>query len=188
MSDKIKIIFAFISFAIGVTLPLVGVVTLVLSLLGYIDTAPWVGVALSVSAFLLFFALGGLFLARIEDPSWFTVSLPYLFSTIYAIFPDLVPLQVDDAAAMSAGALLSFLLALRKNPDVPRWILIVLLLAAGYTFFGGAIPGPLDEFIVDIAALLIAVYGANKAEQPDKETQQAIEARLEQLNTQDREQ
>jgi hypothetical protein len=53
-------------------------------------------------------------------------------------------------------------LALRKQPDTPKWAFIFLVGAGIYTFFGGFIPGPLDEFFVDAAALLLTWFFAHR--------------------------
>lgn len=160
MADKIKTFFALVSFALGVTLPLIGVVASVASVLGWIDTNLWVGVGIAVAMLLVFFLIGVALLASVEDLSWLTVSLPFLFSSLYAWIPDLIPFSIDDAAAMTAGAIFSAFLAIRKNPEAPRWVALPLIGAAAYTFFGGALPGPIDEMLVDILAIVVSVYGA----------------------------
>jgi len=164
MSDKIKTLLALVCFALGVTLPLVWVAASVASVLGWIDTNAWIGVALAVATLLIFFLIGVALLASVKDLSWLTVSLPFLFSSLYTLFPDLIPFSIDDAAAMTVGAIFSAFLAIRKNPDAPRWIILPLLGAAGYTLVGGPIFGPLDEMLVDILALLVAAYGARRNE------------------------
>jgi hypothetical protein len=70
---------------------------------------------------------------------------------------------------MSAGAIFSAFLAIRKNPNAPRWVILPLIAAAVYTFFGGALPGPVDEMLVDTLALLVAVYGSREGERRNKE-------------------
>ncbi len=164
MSDKIKTFLALIFFTLGVTVPLIGVATFVASALGWIKVAPWVGIAIAIATLLVFFAIGVALLAGVKDLSWLTVSLPFLFSALYTWIPDLIPFSLDDAAAMTAGAIFSAFLAIRKNPNAPRWIALPLIGAAVYTFFGGALPGPVDEMLVDGLALLVAVYGANRGE------------------------
>lgn len=162
MADKLKTVLALICFALGVTLPLVGVAAAVASALGWLDTEAWVGITLAIATLLVFFLIGFFLLSTVKDLSWITVSLPFLFSTIYSWLPDLIPFSIDDAAAMTAGAIFSAFLAVRKNPNAPRWVAIPLIGAAIYTFFGGALPGPLDEMLVDILALVVAIYGANR--------------------------
>jgi uncharacterized membrane protein YccC len=64
--------------------------------------------------------------------------------------------------AVTFGAIFSFLLALRRNPNTPKWVFIPLIIAAAYTFFGGIIPGGLDEIIVQILAFLTYAYGSSR--------------------------
>ncbi|HNB54393.1 MAG TPA: hypothetical protein PK530_20775 [Anaerolineales bacterium] len=162
MADKLKTFLALIFFALGVTLPLIGVATTMASMFGWIKTEAWVGIALAVATLLLFFLIGVALLASVKDLSWLTVILPFLFSALYTWIPDLIPFSIDDAAAMTAGAIFSAFLAIRKNPNAPRWVALPLIGAAIYTFFGGALPGPIDEMLVDILAVVVAVYGANQ--------------------------
>lgn len=170
MSDKTKIILALFSFLFGVVLAGLGTAAFIAAALGWIQLDAWGTLALTVGILVVSFGIGGLLLSRVKDPSWLTVSLPYALSSLYTLFPDLVPLQMDDAAAMTVGALLSAFLTLRKNPDAPRWVLLPLLAAAVYTFFGGAIPGPVDEALVHVLAILMAVYGARKQDKPESES------------------
>lgn len=162
MPDKLKTILALIFFALGVTLPLIGVAAAMASAFGWIETDAWVGIALAVATLIVFFLIGVALLASVKDLSWLTVTLPFLFSALYTWIPDLIPFSIDDAAAMTAGAIFSAFLAIRKNPNAPRWVALPLISAAVYTFFGGALPGPLDEMLVDILAVVVAVYGANQ--------------------------
>jgi hypothetical protein len=160
MSDRLKTALALILFVIAVLLPVVPLAALVASLFDWIELNPWVAGGALVVAFMLPFTLGAGMLFWVKDPSWITVYLPYLFGAAYTFLPDLIPFSVDDAAAMTAGAIFSAWLAIRKNPAAPRWVLLPLMGAAIYTFFGGALPGPIDEALVDLLALLIAGYGS----------------------------
>ncbi|GAB4579602.1 MAG: hypothetical protein Fur0022_23400 [Anaerolineales bacterium] len=162
MADKIKTLLALLSFALGVTLPLIGVVAAMASMFGWLETDAWVGVTIAVATLVVFFLIGVALLASVKDLSWLTVTLPFLFSALYTWIPDLIPFSIDDAAAMTAGAIFSAFLAIRKNPNAPRWVALPLIGAAIYTFFGGALPGPIDEMLVDILAVVVAVYGANQ--------------------------
>ena len=162
MADKLKTVLALISFALGVTLPLIGVVATVASAMGWIETNAWVGVGVAVATLLIFFLVGVLLLASVKDLSWLSVALPFLFSALYSWIPDFILFSIDDAAVMTAGAIFSAFLAIRKNPNAPRWVALPLIGAAIYTFFGGTLPGPIDEMLVDILALVVAVYGANQ--------------------------
>lgn len=160
MADKIKTFLALICFALGVTLPLIGIATMLASAFGWIQTEEWVGLAITIGTFIIFFGMGGLLLLWVKDLSWITVSLPFLFSSLYSFLPDFIPVSLDDAAAMTAGAIFSAFLAIRKNPETPRWVILPLLGAAVYTLLGGILPGPVDELLVDILALLVAAHGA----------------------------
>jgi len=122
-----------------------------------------------MGTFVIFFGMGGVLLLSVNDLSWITVSLPFLFSTLYSLIPDFIPVSIDDAAAMTAGAIFSAILAIRKNPGTPRWIILPMLGAAGYTLLGGVLPGPVDELLVDILALLVAAYGSREGERRSKE-------------------
>ncbi len=166
MSDRLKTGLAIVFFIIAVLLPLVPLAALVASLFEWIDLNPWLAGGAVVVSFILPFTIGAGMLFWVRDPSWVTVYLPYLFSAAYTFLPDLIPFSVDDAAAMTTGAIFSAWLAIRKNPAAPRWVLLPLLGAAVYTFFGGALPGPVDEALVDLLALLIAGYGTRTRESP----------------------
>ncbi|MBC8333043.1 MAG: hypothetical protein H8E28_13770 [Anaerolineae bacterium] len=157
MSDRIKIVLALFFFIAALTFPLVGLAY------GWWRWDAQAGFLLLIGIFAAFFSIGILSLWTVRDLSWLTTSLPFLFGSLYTIIPDM-PLQVDDAAATAAGALFSYALALRKNAETPKWILVPLLLAALYTLFGGPIPGPVDEIGVDMIALLISWFGARAGE------------------------
>lgn len=164
MLDKLKIGLAILFFIGAVTLPLIGVATTLASLFGWLDQNPLSLILLTIASFLLLFLIGSLLLYSIEEINWLTVSLPYLVGAIYGVLPDLLPIAVDDAAATTAGAIFTFLLAVHKNPRIPKWILVPLLVAGVYALIGGTIPGPLDELLVDLLALLAAGYGMKKSE------------------------
>ena len=160
MSDKTKTILAILIFFLSLIAPVTGL------LYGY---RRWDGLTILLvmaAIFIGLFSLGVLILLRVKDFSWLTASLPFLFSGFYTVLPDL-PGSIDDTAVTTAGALITYFFALRRNPATPKWVLIPLLAAAAYTFFGGAIPGAFDEVIVDILALLIAGMGVRTA---DKKT------------------
>lgn len=165
MIDKIKISAAVLFFIGAVTFPLLGIATTIASLFGWLDQNPISLILLTIAGFLLLFLLGSILLYSVEDISWLTVTLPYLVGAIYGVLPDLLPIAVDDAAATTAGAIFTFLLAVHKDPRVPKWILLPLLGAGVYALLGGTIPGPLDELLVDLVALLVAGYGMKKSDQ-----------------------
>jgi hypothetical protein len=156
MSDRVKIILAVILFISALLLPLVGMAV------GWYKWDVQTGLLIMVAVFVVLFLLAAILLVRVKELNWLTVSLPYVFGALYTALPDFIPFSVDDAAATTAGAIFSFILALRKNENTPKWIFLPLLLAAIYTLVGGTIPGPIDEVLVDVLALLIAGVGVNR--------------------------
>lgn len=160
MSDKIKTILAFVLFFASVTVPL-GLLVWVWYAYDF-QTAT----ISALAAFGMLFLAGVLLLWRVRGLSWLTISLPYLFSAAYSALPDALPGPLDDGAVAALGALFSALLAARNNPQTPRWVFIVLLLAVIYNFFGFVIPGPIDEIIANFTALIIFLYGSRRVETP----------------------
>lgn len=157
MSDKFKTLLALFFFLAALSFPLIGFAY------GYWRWDLQTGFWILLGIFVVLFTLGVFTIWQVRDLSWLTASLPFVVGGLYTLIPDL-PFQVDDAAVTAAGALFSYALALRKNIETPKWVLIPLLLAAVYTLFGGPIPGPIDEIGVDAAALLISWLGARAAE------------------------
>jgi hypothetical protein len=113
--------------------------------------------------------LGGGFLAIVKNLSWFTVSLPLIVTTIYTILPDFLPGQIDDTAVMTAGAMLTFVLWLRKQPETPKWIIFPLLMSSLYTLVGDLVPGPVDELIAMAIGSGTSIYGAFQSGQQSKQ-------------------
>lgn len=162
MSDRVKIVIAVVLFISALVLPLIGLG------IGWYNWDVETGLILMGVIFLFMFILGGITLFQVQDLTWLTVSLPYLFGIGYTLSPDLIPLGGDDAAVTAVGSVIAYLLALRKDPRTPKWIIIPLLLAAAYTLIGGPIPGGLDEIIVNLFAVSIAGYGVNRATKNDE--------------------
>lgn len=157
MNDKFKTIFAIIFFFLSLILP----VTALIYGVGRWDART---ILLAMGAIFVALFAGGVFvLARVQDITWLTASLPFLFSGFYTILPD-VPGPIDDTVVTTTGALITYFFALRRNENTPKWILTPLLGAAVYTFFGGVIPGPIDEVLVDVIALLVAGSGVRAAD------------------------
>ena len=73
MSDRLKIFFALVFFIAAFVLPLVGLGV------GWVNWDMETGLLLMGSLFVVFFILGGIMLFRVQDLSWLTVSLPWLF-------------------------------------------------------------------------------------------------------------
>ena len=120
------------------------------------------GAIAALVTFAACFLLAGLVLATVKELSWITISLPFSFGFIYTILPDFIVGPFDDAAVMTAGALMTFGLWIRKQPDTPKWIVFPLLVSGLYTLVGGFIPGPVDELLVTAINTGIAIYGASR--------------------------
>lgn len=132
-----------VSFVFAIILPVFGLI------IGWMAWGFQAGVITAVATFVLFLVVGGVSLAMIKDLSWFMVAMPFLAGVAYVVFPDLLPLlPFDDAAAMVAGSLGTLALAIRKDPNAPRGMVVPLLAGAIYTLFGALIPGPVDELLV----------------------------------------
>jgi len=168
MSDRVKIFLALLFFIAAIVLPLIGLG------IGWVNWDVETGLVLMGVTFMAFFILGGVTLYRLEDLNWLTVSLPYLFGLGYTLSPDLIPLGGDDAAVTAVGSVMAYLLALRKDPRTPKWIIVPLLLAAGYTLIGGPIPGGVDELIVNVLAVSIAGYGINRNSKKEEDNPELV--------------
>jgi len=158
MSDRLKSILAVLFFIGALIFPIFGL------LVGWWKWDAMTGFIIMAISFVLLCLIGGFLLFSVKDLSWVSVYIPYTFSALYGFLPDVIPFSVDDAAATTAGAIFSLGLAIRKNPETPKWIFIPLLAAGAYALFGGAIPGGFDEAAVDILALIIAVIGTRQGE------------------------
>jgi len=156
MSDKVKTALAVLFFVASLIFPLVGM------FYGWWKSDVVMGLVLMTSTFMLLSITGAFFLFRVKDLSWTTVYLPYIFGTVYGFMPDAIPFSADDAAATTAGAIFSFALAVKKDNRTPRWIFIPLIIAGIYALIGGFIPGFLDEFVVDLLALILAWIGTRQ--------------------------
>ena len=168
MSDKIKTFLAIIFFISALVFPLIGLAV------GWWKWDIMTGFLIMAVVFVAFCLLGVLMLMWVKDLSWFSVSLPYIFSALYGFLPDAVPLSVDDAAVTSIGALFTFGLSLRKNPDTPKWIFIPLIGAELYALFGGTIPGGFDEALIDSIALIIAWVGMRQGAKAEIERGEVV--------------
>ncbi|MCC6147742.1 MAG: hypothetical protein IT308_09265 [Anaerolineaceae bacterium] len=114
------------------------------------------GAAAGGIVFLVCVLAGGIVLVTIRRPSWAAVFLPMIFGLAYNILPDFLPGGLDDTVAMTLGALLTFLLARKKQPTL-SWRALIPLLAAGlFPLIGGFIPGPIDELVVTAVLTVIA--------------------------------
>lgn len=163
MPDQTKTCFSVLAFISMFILPVVGF------LIGWIGWDIRTGILTASILFAVFFLLGGIFLAIVRDLSWVSVSLPLIGATIYSILPNFLPSPIDDTVVMAAGAMLTFVLWLRKQPETPKWIIFPLLMASLYTLVGDLIPGPVDELIVTAISGGISAYGAIKSGQQLKQ-------------------
>jgi len=176
--DKMKLIAACILFVLAIIVPLLifvggGGITIVQMAANQADTNVLSNILVIVGiagvAFLIFVGSALFLLFRMKNMPWLAAGLPFLFGTAYTasiadLVPDIVPVitKMDDGAAVTFGAIFSFLLALKRDERTPKWVLIPLLIAAVYTFFGGVIPGGLDEFIVQGLSFLVYAYGITR--------------------------
>jgi hypothetical protein len=119
-----------------------------------------------LAAFIAFFGyLTGatIVVSTIREPSAFMVWVPFTLGAAYTAMPNL-PLPFDDAAVATAGAIATFALWMRRQPDVSKAVVIPLLFAALYTLVGEFIPLPVDELIVSGigVASAIAIGGSSR--------------------------
>ena len=84
MSDRLKVILAILLFIAALLLPLIGLG------IGWFNWDVQTGLLIMVITFFVLFMLGGIVLFRVQDLTWLTVSLPYLFGIGYALSPDLI--------------------------------------------------------------------------------------------------
>lgn len=159
MSDKLKIILAVILFLTALAAPFV-----VLYFVTKESGLTW-GFAAAAATFVSFFLLSMLLLFRLKDYSWLSASLPYIFGSLYTLMPDTILGSLDDSAMMGLGSLFTTALAFRRNPRTPKWVFLLLFGSALYAFFGGALPGPIDEAIVTMLSYLAYIYGSKKADE-----------------------
>lgn len=134
------------------------------------------GALAALGTLIILFVLAGVLVSTVKDPSWIAVGMPFSFAVVYTLVPDFIAGQFDDAAVIAAGALLTFGLWLRKQPDAPKWIVFPLLFSALYTLFGGMFPGPVDELFVTAITTGASVAGASRRKLPRVTDAQVIEA------------
>lgn len=131
MPDQSKTCLSVLAYISMFVFPVVGF------LIGWIGWDIRAGILTASILFAVFFLLGGILLAVVGDLSWVSVSLPLVGATIYSILPNFLLSQIDDTVVMAAGAMLTFVLWLRKQPETPKWIIFPLLVASLYTLVGG---------------------------------------------------
>lgn len=166
MTDKTKTCLSVLLFASMFMLPIVGLA------IGWVGWDFRTGAIIALVTFGMCFLLAGILLAAVKELSWAAVSLPFVFGFIYTILPDFIVGPFDDAMVFTAGALVTFGLWVRKQPDTPKWIVFPLLVAGLYTLVGGFIPWPVDELLVTAISGGVAVYGASR-QLPDSPVHQS---------------
>lgn len=158
MNDKVKLTMAVLSLALAVILPLA------LLFLVWLQWDLQTGIIVGFLSFGVFLFLGVGFLFSVRNLNWFGASLPYLFSSLYAILPDVFLGAIDDSAAVVIGAIFSYALEMRRNSNAPKWVIVFPLLAAIYLLIGGFFPGPLDELVVSGLLYIAYAFSTSKSE------------------------
>ena len=153
MTDKAKTRLSLVCFLSMLILPPVGLA------IGWIGWGFSTGAIVALIALAACFLLAAILLAIVKEPLWITVGLPFLFGFVYTILPDCIPGPFDDTAVFAAGALMTFALWVRKDPDTPKWIVLPLLAASLYTLVGDLIPGPVDELLATLIGGGLATGG-----------------------------
>ncbi|MDO8847706.1 MAG: hypothetical protein Q7W51_04895 [Coriobacteriia bacterium] len=169
MTDKIRARLSFLLYASMFVLPGASLA------IGWIGWGFRTGVVAALITFVICFLLAGVLLATVKDLSWIAVGLPFALGMTYAALPNFIPTPFDNTAMATAGALMTFGLWVRKQPDTPKWIVFPLLVSALYTLVGGFIAGPVDELIVGAISFYTSRHVAAKQLPPSSEPQ-AIDA------------
>ena len=111
-------------------------------------------IALLLLIFGIYFFVTSSVIRKIFD--WGITVAPVFISLLYTLMPDCIPLPIDDAMVFLAGAMATFGLILRRNPDIPRKTIFTILITAGLTLLGFLIPGSVDEFLIQTIGIIIA--------------------------------
>lgn len=114
MTDKTKTRFSVLAYIFMIIFPPVGF------LIGWIGWNIRTGIITALILFAVFLFLGSVFLMIVNNLSWFNVSLPLIGTAIYTILPISLPGPIDDTIIMTAGAMFTFTLWLRKQPETPK--------------------------------------------------------------------
>jgi hypothetical protein len=157
LTDSSKACLSLFYFACAIILPIIGF------LIGWQGWDIKTGGFVALATFGVFILFSGLFIAIVQSPSWVMVATPLIIGILYAAFPDPVLGPFDDVAMNLGGAVVTFMLWIKKQPNLPRWIILPLLATGVYAAAGYFIPGPLDEAIVALVAVTIAGIGAASA-------------------------
>ncbi len=122
------------------------------------------GILLALVTFAAFFLLSALTFRGIKNPSALLAVIPFVLGMLYQISPADLPLPIDDTVVQLGGSILSFIMLRRSNPGLPWWTFFALAGSSLYDLLGIAIPGPIDELLVQ----LLALYGVSRANRPAK--------------------
>lgn len=158
LSDSSKACLSLFYFICAVILPVIGF------LIGWQGWNLKIGGYVALATFGIFIFFSGIFISIVQSPSWIMVAGPLIIGILYAAFPDPILGPFDDVAVNLGGALVTFMLWIKKQPSLPRWVIIPLLATGVYAAVGYFIPGPIDEIIVALIAILVAAIGAANAE------------------------
>ena len=151
--DRLKLGAAVLLFALGMVAPLVT------GLVVYARTDQVLTAVLAAGGlYLALIALVAVLFGTMKRYGWLAASTPLLLSALYALLPDLIPFR-GRRNQHGRGAGVSFFLWLRKQPRIPKWIVIPLAAAVAYTWVGGLFPLPFDELLVYLASGLATYYG-----------------------------
>lgn len=122
------------------------------------------GILLALVTFGVFFLLSALTFKGIKNPSVLLSVIPFVLGMLYQISPVDLPLPVDDTVVQLGASILSFIMLRRSNPGLPWWTFFALAGSSLYDLLGIAIPGPIDEILVQ----LLALYGVSRATRPSE--------------------
>jgi hypothetical protein len=164
MRDRITGYLALLSFALALILPLA---LLLATGVGWIEWDVRAGMIAAGVALALCFVLGIVLALHVRAPTWLEILAPFLAGIAYSA-ANLIPFPVDDALAAVVGAVVSYVLTLKRYAAAPRWILAPPLAAALYTLVGEFVPGPVDELAVGLAAAIVSSVVAARSRRRSK--------------------
>jgi hypothetical protein len=165
MKDRVKGYLAILFFILALILPLIGLIA------GGIHwdweqstfaLKEWdwrVSILAAAITFVACFALGIVFALRVQKPAWLDILLPFVSGIVYSV-TNVIPLPFDDLLVAGAGAITSYVMAVRRYTAAPKWIVAPPLVAAVYTLVGEFVPGPVDELAVSALAAIVSSVAA----------------------------
>lgn len=153
MSDRVKLILALLVLTTAMVIPFVGL------FVGWYKWDAQTGILIMVVSAVVLFLVGVLLLLTVRKHNWFSITLPFLMTSLYTVLPDVLPFHIDDTLVSGFGAVIAYILLLRKDRDAPRWLIVPLVIAVAYAFIGGLIPGPIDDLLVELSSVLVYAIG-----------------------------